>query len=124
MLQCAAATCYRCTQPYLRAVCFSFCRQQLLQNLTLGLAPQDLPSIGGSSGSSNPSELGPEAFLIRGMAFDKSGAMVVGDAVRVGQQLRFMVRAALPIIASQLRARTRHALYCECTNVEKQELCC
>ncbi|KAF6260236.1 hypothetical protein COO60DRAFT_1637771 [Scenedesmus sp. NREL 46B-D3] len=58
---------------------------QLLSNMALGLMPEMLRAADGPP---------PEAqdFLIRGMAVDKAGFMVVGDAVRVGQRLRFMVR--------------------------------
>jgi hypothetical protein len=57
---------------------------QLLSNIALGLMPETLRAADGPQ---------PEAqdFLIRGMAIDKAGFMVVGDAVRVGQRVRFMV---------------------------------
>jgi small ligand-binding sensory domain FIST len=52
--------------------------------MALGLMPETLRAADGPQ---------PEAqdFLIRGMAIDKAGFMVVGDAVRVGQRVRFMV---------------------------------
>jgi hypothetical protein len=57
---------------------------QLLSNMALGLMPETLRAADGPQ---------PEAqdFLIRGMSIDKAGFMVVGDAVRVGQRVRFMV---------------------------------
>jgi small ligand-binding sensory domain FIST len=60
---------------------------QLLSNMALGLMPETLRAADGPQ---------PEAqdFLIRGMAIDKAGFMVVGDAVRVGQRVRFMVSVA------------------------------
>lgn len=35
---------------------------------------------------------GPEDFLVRGAGFERSGTMAVAEYVKVGQQLRFMVR--------------------------------
>eukprot|EP00877_Chromochloris_zofingiensis_P010885 jgi/Chrzof1/604/Cz01g22040.t1 len=55
----------------------------LLSNLTAGLAPDSLTS---------PNAPEPQDFLIRGMAVDKAGFLVVGDKVRAGQCMRFMVR--------------------------------
>lgn len=52
--------------------------------MALGLMPDVLRA-------SDAAQLEPQDFLIRGMALDKSGFMVVGDSVRVGQQIRFMV---------------------------------
>ncbi|KAF8063849.1 hypothetical protein HT031_003706 [Scenedesmus sp. PABB004] len=58
----------------------------LLRNIAVGLVPQVLRSAG--------SEPAPHQYLIRGVALDRAGFAAVGDAVRVGQHLRFMVRAA------------------------------
>lgn len=52
--------------------------------MALGLMPDVLRVA-------DASQLEPQDFLIRGMALDKSGFMVVGDSVRAGQQIRFMV---------------------------------
>jgi hypothetical protein len=54
----------------------------LLRNMTCGLAPAALPG--------QLSE--PQDFLIRQIGFDNGGNLVVGDTVKPGQQLKFMVR--------------------------------
>lgn len=59
----------------------------LLRNIALGLMPETLRPA-------DEQPLEPQDFLIRGMALDRAGFMVVGDAVRVGQRVRFMVSAA------------------------------
>lgn len=66
----------------------------LLSNLTAGLAPDSLTS---------PNAPEPQDFLIRGMAVDKAGFLVVGDKVRAGQCMRFMVSSA-PEAAASLSA--------------------
>jgi hypothetical protein len=53
----------------------------LLRNMTCGLAPPGLPG--------QVSE--PQDFLIRQIGFDNGGNLVVGDMVKPGQQLKFMV---------------------------------
>ena len=40
----------------------------------------------------------PREWLIRGCALDRAGFMVVGDAIRAGQRLRFMVRVLLLLV--------------------------
>lgn len=57
---------------------------QLLQNMALGLVPEVLRAADGPQPE-------PQDFLIRGIALDKAGFMIVGDSVRVGQRIRFMV---------------------------------
>ena len=70
---------------------------ELLRNMALGLMPETLRSP-------DAPQPEPQDFLIRGMALDKSGFMVVGDAVRVGQRIRFMVsdRFVVVIVARSL----------------------
>jgi small ligand-binding sensory domain FIST len=56
----------------------------LLRNMTAGLAP---PGLMGRQPE-------PQDFLIRQVGFDNGGNMVVGDVVRPGQQMKFMVGGA------------------------------
>lgn len=58
--------------------------RRTVSNLTVGLAPEGLKKT---------EALEPQEFLIRGLVgFDSEQGLVLGDAVRVGQRLRFMVR--------------------------------
>lgn len=73
----------------------------LLRNMALGLMPEVLRVPGGAPPAAHE-------FLIRGCALSKAGFMVVGDSVRVGQRVRFMVRrrrAVQGLVAGLLRAR-------------------
>ncbi|GAX75694.1 hypothetical protein CEUSTIGMA_g3137.t1 [Chlamydomonas eustigma] len=51
----------------------------ILNNLTLGVAPDTL-------------SLQPKDFLIRPMSITQEGSLAVGEYVRVGQRIRFMIR--------------------------------
>ena len=64
--------------------CLSVCRQDVSNNLTLAVAPDDFK---------DESQLDANDFLIRGIiGMDpKGGAMAVGGAVGVGKRIRFMV---------------------------------
>ncbi len=87
------------TVPFL--LFFVLTRTRLLSNLTLGLAPDTLKAA---------AELEPIDFLIRGCGFERGGAMVVGDAVRVGQRFRFMVRGCDDAGYCQVLAHTSMSL--------------
>ncbi|KAG2450418.1 hypothetical protein HYH02_004920 [Chlamydomonas schloesseri] len=58
--------------------------RRTVSNLTVGVAPEGLKPA---------AELEPQDFLIRALrGFDAEQALVVGDYMRAGQRLRFMVR--------------------------------
>lgn len=62
-------------------------RTVLLSDLSVGLAPETLTEAGAEQ-----QPLAPHDFLIRPLALDPSGVIAVGDFVRAGQRMRFMVR--------------------------------
>lgn len=65
-------------------VCVRICREDVSNNLTLAVAPDDFKY---------ESELDANDFLIRGIiGMDpKGGAIAVGETVGVGKRIRFMV---------------------------------
>ncbi|GBF93738.1 hypothetical protein Rsub_06070 [Raphidocelis subcapitata] len=63
---------------------------RVVSNLCCGLAPDD--PLRAAAATAAPGDAEPQDWLIRGMALTNTAQLAVGDELRVGQRLRFMVR--------------------------------
>ena len=79
--------------------CLTVCREDVSNNLTLAVAPDDFK---------DESQLDANDFLIRGITGidPKGGAIAIGDTIGVGKRIRFMVGVVATAICNA------HILFC------------